>query len=279
MKRVVIITNLHKDNGISVTSSVAARLLSVGITPYCALDDARLPDGVLTYSAFPADAEAILVVGGDGSVIDASALAIEYGIPLIAVNLGKVGYLAEIEPSDLSPLDRLANDEYSIEHKMLLTVRKDGVSLEPLAVNDVVISHGGHLGIAQIRVSDSHGNTLGYRSDGVIISTPQGSTAYSLSAGGPILSHRVDGLVLSPVCPHSFFNRSVIFAADEHLGVTNVGEGELNISIDGRCTATLASGESCEVLVAEKTFDMITLSENSMFRNLFKKMRILEDID
>ena len=279
MKKAVIVTNANKDTDLSVTARVAERLLKNGMIPYTAEQELKAPEGIRHYTEFPTDADIILVVGGDGSVIDASRYSVALGIPLLAVNLGKVGYLAEVEPDDLSPLDRLASGDYRVEKRMLLQVEKDGILSTALAVNDVVISHEDYLGISSLRVADSLGNTIGYRADGVIISTPQGSTAYSLSSGGPVIAHGVDGILLTPVCPHSFFNRSVIFSESEVLSVMNSGDSPLNISIDGRRYSSLCQGESCRVFASESTFDMITLSENSMFRNLFRKMRILEDID
>ena len=279
MKKAVIITNSIKDTDYAVTRRVAERLLSNGILPLVAVGASDMPSGVSTYKELPTDADFLIVVGGDGSVIDASPHAVECGIPLLAVNLGKVGYLAAVEPDELELLDRLGTGEYDIDERMLLTVSKDGEEYPALAVNDVVISHESYLGISRIRVSDGHGNTIGYRADGVILATPQGSTAYSLSSGGPIVAHGVESILLTPVCPHSFFNRSVIFDAGEQLTVTNHGTNRLNISIDGRHCDSLITGESCTVRAAGKRLKTVSFSENSMFRNLFKKMRILEDID
>ena len=235
MKKAVIITNINKDTDCFVTAAVASRLVSAGIQPIVKREYATLiTETVAVYDEFPTDADFIIVVGGDGSVIDASGYSVTYDIPLVAVNLGHVGYLAEVERDELHLLDRLATGEYSIDRKMLLSVEKNGERAKALAVNDVVISHDSYLGISKMRVTDSHGNSIGYRADGVILSTPQGSTAYSLSSGGPILAHDIDSILLTPVCPHSLFNRSVIFAAGENITVTNEGDSQLNISIDGR---------------------------------------------
>ena len=278
MKKAVIITNTKKDIDLSATSMVVERLSSVGLLALvkCGLFGS-VPNGAVEYSEFPSDADFIIVVGGDGSVIDASRYSIDYGIPLVAVNLGTVGYLAEVELSELHLLDRLATGEYTIDKKILLTVEKGGVCAGALAVNDVVISHDDYLGISELRVTDGGGNSIGYRADGVILSTPQGSTAYSLSSGGPILAHGIESILLTPVCPHSFFNRSVIFSANERLTVTNVGNSSLNISIDGRRFTSLSGGECCTVQVADKKLGMLSFSENTMFRRLFKKMRLMEE--
>ena len=282
MKTVVIIPNPKKDTGLNVTARVAEKLLSIGMRVFLNLEyKGCATAGVEYYEQLP-KADLIIVIGGDGSVIAASANAVSADIPILGVNLGKVGYLTEVEPDALSVLDRLVSGEYFVEDKLLLSIecKRGGeiFSTESLAVNDVVISHNEFLGIADFKVENSLGDCVKYRADGIILATPQGSTAYSLSAGGPVISHDLDSIIVTPVCPHSFFNRSIIFSANERLKVTNGGESDLNVSIDGRLFTVLKKGDECTVYAAERKMKMITFSENNMFSTLFRKMRILEDI-
>lgn len=274
MKNVVIIPNATKDPGLTVTAALVNKLSRMGINVY--IKDEYNVLGAHPYSELPPNSELIVVVGGDGSVIDASRLAVERGIPLVGVNLGKVGYLSEIDPGALDVLDALATGDYVITDKMLLSVSTDGWTGQTLAVNDVVISHSDCIGISTFRLEDSVGNSLNYRADGIIFATPQGSTAYSLSSGGPVVAHDVDSILVTPVCTHSFFDRSVIFNSRELLTVTNIGERGLNICIDGRVSAVLTPGSSCSVKRADASLKMLTFSRNSMFTGLFKKMSILE---
>ncbi len=285
MKNIVVIPNPNKDTSLFLTKSLINKLTSLGLVPY--IDGAfssgyDIGGGVVFYSAFPKEAELIIVIGGDGSVIDASRHAINYNIPILGVNLGKVGYLSEVEPDNLDVLSALVSNEYYTNEKMLLSVETnncDGVTVsDRLAVNDVVISHNDFLGISDFKVENSHGDCVKYRADGIIISTPAGSTAYSLSAGGPIVSHRVDAVIVTPVCPHSFFNRSIVFDENERIRITNIGEGDLNISVDGRCFAVLKQNDYCSISKAPKRLKMITFSKDNMFSTLFRKMKILEDI-
>ena len=164
---------------------------------------------------------------------------------------------------------------------MLLSVELPclGKTSDRYAVNDVTVAREGFLHIADIKIEDSIENAVKIRADGVILSTPQGSTAYSFSAGGPILAHDVESILLTPVSPHSFFNRSVLFNASDVIKVTNVGSLPLNVSVDGRNVASLAPGEHCNVKRAPKNIKILTFKKNSMFSSLFKKMRILGDID
>ena len=215
MKHIVIIPNPKRDKGLSVTKNISEVLLSFGASVYVdKKHECDLSASVERYESFPPSAELIIVVGGDGSVLDASVVALAYDIPLLGVNLGKVGYLSEVEPYNLSELSRIFSGEYSIDEKMLLTVVsfKDGEAKESerLAVNDVIISHDSFVGVADFTLENGVGDSLKYRADGLILSTPAGSTAYSLSAGGPIVSHDIDSIVATPICPHSFFNRSII---------------------------------------------------------------------
>ena len=202
-------------------------------------------------------------------------------IPLVGINLGKVGYLSEIEPFDEELLRRIVDDDYYVYEKMLLTVSKseceNRIVSDRLAVNDIVISHDSYLGMSEFNVSTGEG-TLRYRADGIILSTPAGSTAYSFSAGGPIVSHEVDAILATPVCPHSFFDRSILFSGNDAITVTNTGKNDLKVSVDGRCFSTMHPSESCKIMASERKLKMLSFEKNNMFAKLFEKMRVMEDV-
>ena len=281
MENLVVIPNINKDNGLAVTDEVISRLLSLGFNVYIHSSVGYAKEGVSVYDELPECIELMVVIGGDGSVIDACGLAVERDIPVLGVNLGRMGYLTEVELDGLSSLDKLAEGDYCVTEKMLLSVELPclGKTSDRYAVNDVTVAREGFLHIADIKIEDSIENAVKIRADGVILSTPQGSTAYSFSAGGPILAHDVESILLTPVSPHSFFNRSVLFNASDVIKVTNVGSLPLNVSVDGRNVASLAPGEHCNVKRAPKNIKILTFKKNSMFSSLFKKMRILGDID
>lgn len=282
MKKVTVIPNHKKDVDLLVTASVVSTLLDAGGEVY--IDEAYRSSGIegpTYYSTFPSDTDLIVVVGGDGSFLDASVKAIELNVPLVGVNLGKVGYLSEIEPENVSILSGFFSDKYIIDEKLLLTteIHSGGkvVSANRLAVNDVVISHDSYLGISEFTV-EALGDSVKFRADGLVISTPAGSTAYSLSAGGPIVSHRIEAVVVTPVCPHSFFDRSMVFSPSDTIAVKNTGVDKMNISVDGRYFAALLPNDTCTVKVSPKKVKALNFNENNMFATLFKKMRILEDV-
>lgn len=281
MKNLVIIPNANKDKGFTVTDAVADKLLSLGFCVYISADVGYTRDGVIAYDEIPDKVDLMVVIGGDGSVIDASGLAVEKDIPILGVNLGRMGYLTEVEVDGLSILDNLSDGNYCITEKMLLEVYSGDseAPCERYAVNDVAIARDNFLHIADIKIEDSIENVVKLRADGVILSTPQGSTAYSFSAGGPIVAHDVDSILLTPISPHSFFNRSVLFNSSDVIKVTNDGELPLSINVDGRSVGSITSGASCKIQKSKKTVKMLTFTRNSMFSSLFKKMRILGDID
>lgn len=278
MKKVVVIPNPLKDKNLTVTKKLINKFHSLGISVYIHERYRQSELYAHFYDAFPGDVELISVVGGDGSMIDASKYAIENDLPIFGVNMGRVGYLSEVDPESLDILDRLISGEYSIKEKMLLTVSAAASETVYYAVNDVIVSHGDYLGISEFSLSDSLGNYLDYRADGVVFATPQGSTAYSFSAGGPVLAHDVDGILVTPVCPHSFFNRSILFNANESLEVKNNGTREMKVAVDGRLGFMLLSGSSCTISKSNKKIKILTFSENKMFTELFKKMSITEGI-
>lgn len=282
MKNIIVIPNPNKDQGYKVTDAVVKKLTSLGFNTY--LDEKyRSSDisGVTYYTELPC-VDLIVVIGGDGSVIDASRIALKLNVPLLGVNLGKVGYMVELDPDKLDTLELLVSGEYKVEDKMLLTVTKvtdkGGILSDRLAVNDIVISHDNYFGIADFRVENEQGDHVHYRADAVILSTPQGSTAYSLSAGGPIISHSLDSITVTPVCPHSFFNRSIVYGADERITISNISDERLNISVDGRFFDTLLKDESCIVSKGDKRISMITFSEKNVFSTLSKKIKSMYDV-
>ncbi len=282
LRNVFLLPNPGKDRALAVTRAAAKVLSDAGATVW--IDEKYRDDlggAALLCKDFPESADLILVVGGDGSVLDASVIALERDLPILGLNLGKIGYLSEIEPEDLSSLTALLSGEYRVDEKTLLSADRlrGGEIVEEsrrLALNDIVISHENYLGIADFLLSDGCGS-VHYRADGLILSTPAGSTAYSLSAGGPIVSHKVEAILVTPVCPHSFFNRSILFPTSDPIAVQNACAENLRVSVDGRHFTDLLPGETCRVRASERKIRFITLHSGDMFAALFKKMKRMEE--
>ena len=284
MKRILVVPNTLKDADLSVTSKVVDKLREFNLIPFMNADfSEKIGDRAEYFATYPNDAELILVIGGDGSVIEASRIAIALDIPLLGVNLGNLGYLSEVETDELDILKKLADGDYIVDDKMLLEVilgKSGKVSkAQRLAVNDIIVSHSEYLGIADICLENSMNEAVKYRADAVILATPAGSTAYALSSGGPIISHNLDSITATPVSPHSFFNRSIVYSANEEIKVSNIGSYSIKVSIDGRFFDSLEKGDFCIVKKSDKRFKMLTFSANNMFTTLFNKLKILSNIE
>lgn len=282
MKQIMIVPNPNKDKDFYVTKRTAKKLVDLGFTVSMDKSYSKFKIPFVCYSDDAAlESDIMIVIGGDGSVIDASLDAVRADIPVLGINLGKVGYLSEVEPDEIDVLSKIANGEYKIVQRMLLSAEKyaeDGEATlaSRLAVNDVIVSND-VCSIAELSVENSQGDLINYRADGVIVSTPIGSTAYSLSAGGPVVSHNIDSVIVTPVCPHSLFNRSIIFEPNEFIKVTNKSQKDVSVGIDGRAFTKLGCGECVVIRRSEKRLKMLTFTENKMLSALFKKIRALEE--
>ena len=214
MKHIVLMPNRQKDPDFALTREVIALLQREGAVLYT---DQRYTEllllGVVGYSgSLPSDAELILVLGGDGTILHAAAVALRHNLPLLGINLGRLGYLASLEPEEISLLSALFHGGYTEKERMTLdvTVRRAGEEshFDGYALNDVVIDGGGRLADISLYDGDCR---IDYRADGLIVATPTGSTAYSLSAGGPVIDEGMEAICVTPICPRSFFSRSLLF--------------------------------------------------------------------
>ncbi len=285
MNRFFMIPNLQKDEGLCVTRAAASVLLDAGATvymraPLATVCDRRIIE--LEESALPTDAEAVITVGGDGTVLEASRIALRLRVPLLGINLGRLGYMAELEPDRLEELHRLLQDDFSLRELMTLRVslERNGQrwELPRLAVNDVVfyrssIGHVVTLGLSSVSTK----NEVKYMADGLILATPIGSTAYSLSAGGPVLSSEVSAICATPICPHSFFNRTLLYGDGETLRVRNLAEDDnITVTIDGRENIYLEPMDCVVVEKAPVSFHIISFDKKDFISVLQKKMKIAE---
>ena len=284
MKNIAVFPNSYKDPKYETTRRIVRYLLSFGARIFLRTEHSiglKSP-GIHYYDGdFPKEVEMILVIGGDGSVLDASVYAIGAGIPLLGVNLGRLGYLAEIDADECEILSRLFTDEFSIREHMTFHVSlvRDGEEMDLVrcAVNDVVISQAEGEGMSELRLEDGHGNHLTYLADGIIVATPLGSTAYSLSAGGPIIDSSLSAMCVTPICAHSLFSRSILFPTDIVLSVKNIShrEGKMKVSIDGGENYTLEPEDLVKISRSEKTLQIITLKNESAVGILCRKMKHL----
>lgn len=276
--------NRQKDPACRVAADVVTCLTRAGGHIY--LDEAYRPYTAglpCTYTReIPAAVQAILVVGGDGSILDAAPVAAERELPLLGINLGRLGYLAEVSQEEISLLPRLISGEYTISSRMTLSLSilsEDGASAySASAFNEFAITQESHPGLCDLLLTDTDGNRIRYRGDGLIIATPSGSTAYSFSCGGPVMHPALSAICVTPICPHSFFNRAMVLAGDAEICVQNGAEesDRLCVSADGRSTYLLRRGERILVRRGTRTLSMITFEKHGMMNTLRQKMQDAE---
>ncbi len=284
MRNIVLIPNAYKDPGYIYSRRIVTRLHRLGARVFldAALRHHFSSRDIHYYSGeFPSEVEMILVIGGDGSVLDAAVYAIGADLPILGINLGRVGYLAELEAHEAEALSRLISDEYEIKEHITLDVSLvrggEEMHLVRSAVNDVVIGQGVGSGMSEILLDDGVGNQMTYIADGIIVATPLGSTAYSLSAGGPVIDASLAAFCVTPICAHSLFSRSVLFPPEYTITVRNSSarEGEMIVTVDGGEIYTLAPGDCVKVSRSEKILKMISLKNQSVLGILRRKMQLL----
>jgi len=219
-------------------------------------------------------AEIVLVLGGDGTLLSAARSAAKEQIPVLGVNTGGLGFLTGFTAEELDrAVGLIVEGDWHAEQRMMLAVETGGG--EEFAVNDVVV-HKSQMARLMEFVVYINGDVLGrYRADGLIVSTPTGSTAYSLSAGGPIVVPKLDCIIITPICPHTLTNRPVVVRPDStvEIELIHAPEGEVFLSLDGQGEVPLREGYRAAVRKASYYALMVTAPERSFFSVLREKLR------
>lgn len=227
------------------------------------------------------EAEVFLALGGDGTLLDAIHLVAGHDLPVLGINMGRLGFLTEVEaPDAFWALDRLLAGEYILEERFMLQARvleKDRVRDNVLALNDIVISRGTTSSMITLRPVIGSERVGTYRADGLIVATATGSTAYSLSAGGPVVHPGLDVLILTPICPHSLQQaRSVVVSPEEIIRVEiEDGGSDVYLIPDGRQPTRLRSGDVVQVTKSAKKARFIKVRGRSFYEIL--RSRISDD--
>ena len=272
IKRVLFELNKSKPSVYEVANRCASLCLERGIEPcFLARDeqDVRrhmptvLEDSGLVYTSAPGEIDAVFVFGGDGTVLRALDSYVDCDIPMLGVNLGRMGFLLETEPEELAEaIERLRRGDYEIERRMML--RAEGICggqpFTAYATNEVSVSRG--LSQRMIAMDAFVGNTLvdHYIADGLVLASPTGSTAYSLSAGGPIVSPAVSCFILTPICPHSLQSRPIILSPKEivrlRIEMKEMREG-IQLAVDGHVVREMRNHE--EITVSRSPHDALLI--------------------
>lgn len=285
MDKFLIVTNQDKDKDLSVTKEIQRYILERGRE--CQLAEPLVgtnpvETGYTDLTKLQEDIDCVIVLGGDGTFIQTVRDFAGLDIPMVGVNMGTVGFLTTIELDDLySGLDALIDGDYTIQNRMLLrgTVYRDGRRLQKsIAFNDVIVTRSGFSRIVELKIYVNDQLVDIYAADGVIISTPSGSTGYNLSAGGPVVFPGTEMMIVTPICPHSLSARSVVVPAQAKIKV-EVGrrrktqKEEALVTYDGDTVWELESSDVVEIVQGSKKVPVVNIRQKSFCDILRTKMK------
>lgn len=277
MNNFFIIANKQKDINLEITEQIRHHISRLGAV--CNIYDQYDRDA--SSIDIPEGTQCILVIGGDGTILAAARMLVGSNIPLLGINLGTLGFLADVNLADLSKtLDLLLQDQYQVENRIMLTaeVYKQGEKAATyIALNDFNINRFGASRVIGLKVGINGSVIDRYRADGVIVCTPTGSTGYNLSAGGPIINPTCKNFVITPICPHSLTARSIVLAKEDIVTVeveqirSNIKE-EAIISFDGREGLSLFPGDQVKIYKSQEVTPFIKATEVSFVQILKEKL-------
>lgn len=279
--KTLVVANPERDTGFSVTGKVFETLEKLNI----AVLNGKLDRGSLSCSGAEAllpESDILIVIGGDGTILRAAQTAYRAGKPILGINVGTVGYMSSIEADELDLLGNLKSGSgYSVENRMLLNVsveNGDGnLIFNENALNETVISRGQVTRVLDFDVFCNSRKISSYRADGIILSTPTGSTAYSLSAGGPIVDPGLDSIIATPVCAHSFNSRSIIFRDDSVISVGIREDRFLSdnsyLTVDGLKNFKLSRNDIVRITRSQHSLGLIKLKNESFYDVLSRKIK------
>ena len=284
MEHFYIIANSEKPESVTLRDKIVGYLNRRGKT--CTYQENAQPSENHAYSftdpaRVPEDIDAVLVLGGDGTVIQAARDLARRDVPFLGINVGTLGYLTEVEASEYGQaLDTLIRGEYYLEKRMMLcgeVFTEEGKTYAGKALNDIVISRQGVLRVVNFQIFVNGRYLNSYNADGMIISTPTGSTGYNLSAGGPIVEPGAEMLLITPICPHTLNARSIVLSGHDQVEIV-IGPGRKMekdravATFDGDTEIGLVSGERVKIRRSIHATKLIKLNDQSFLEVLSRKL-------
>jgi NAD+ kinase len=281
MSKVGIIVNLTKDANLKVTSSIVnwieEKNQEVLLSEITASQLSRPELGYSLQDIYK-QSDFVVVLGGDGTLLGVARQAAPHKTPILGVNMGHLGFITEVEVDDVfKGLERVLSNDYLIEERMMLeaSVIKEGHEMEAFyCLNDVVITRGSLSRMVTLRTFIDENYVDTYRADGLVVSTPTGSTAYSLSAGGPIVSPGVRVVLLTPICPHSLNSRGIVVSDEECIRIEVVDNyQEVYLTVDGQQGYTMKSGDMVIIRKAPFAARLVKICQRSFYDVLRTKLK------
>jgi NAD+ kinase len=281
VKRLGIVAKTDRDEARTVVPQLLDWCAARGIQPILEKETAgvcpQATCGVVGRSELPSHSDLLLVLGGDGTLLSMARMVGDLGVPILGVNLGGLGFLTALTLDELFPaLEAYLRDELVIEERMLLEARvyRQGERLgEYAALNDVVITKSAMSRIIRLEVAVDGDFATGYRADGLILSTPTGSTAYCLSAGGPIVFPTMDAVVLTPICSHTLTNRPIVLPATQRISITLLTDQDVMLTLDGQVGFALKANDTVEVRRAAARTRLLRVPQKHFFSVLRTKLK------
>ena len=283
--KVVLSPNPYRDRGLRAAQAAEKILRNVGVETAMCLPfsveggGTELPRHITLKNTQEElkTADMLVCFGGDGTILHAAKDANAFGVPILGVNLGSVGFMAELEQSELSMLSKLAAGKYTIESRMMLdvAVRRDGkVIFSDIALNDAVLTKGAVARVLELEVYADKALMMRFSADGVIVATPTGSTAYSMSAGGPIVEPTAENMIVTPICPHALSARSVILGRERlvSLKMGRLTRKTAHLSVDGGKAFRLSGGDTVELRVSKSKTRLVRVTGRSFYDILSQKL-------
>lgn len=285
MKRVVLCPNPYRDKGFRVLRSARELLLREGMAvtlalPFESEQSPELPREFRFVELNRAlkETDALICFGGDGTILHCAREATRHKVPILGINVGNVGFMAELESGELELLSRLRRDDYRIEQRMMLDVavyRAGREIFRELSLNDAVVTKGAVARVISLGVFCDGVEMISFSGDGVIVSTPTGSTAYSMSAGGPIVEPSADNLLVTPICAHALEARSFVLSGQRRVTVQvgPIGKKNAYLSADGGRAYRLNAYDRVEICRAAESTQLIRLKDVNFYRVLNNKFK------
>ena len=286
MKKVILTPNPYRDKNFQTVREAADILRKSGIEvrlclPFEIDRSCDLPND-LRFSKLEREignADMLICFGGDGTILHMAKTATRNGIPILGVNIGTMGFMAELESTELQELARLSSDDYTVEERMMLDVsvfRDRDIIFHDICLNDVVVTKGSVARIVHMAVKCDGVQALECGGDGIIISTPTGSTAYSLSAGGPIVEPDAHSILITPICPHDVASRCIVASDKREITVELTRNSRRNayLSADGGKTLRMNMGDTAVIKKSKLTTKLVRLRDRSFYDVVNMKFRI-----
>ncbi len=281
--KIAVIPNLTREYALKTTKEVVLQLKKYNVDIVAAdYAEEELADieniGFLSVQSAVESCDAVIAIGGDGTILHSGKIAASYSKPILGINAGRLAFMAGLERHELDLLENLISGNYTVDRRMMLDViifDENGMCKNRFnCINDAVFARYTNRTIIEVTVENNGRLVNNYRGDGVIFATPTGSTAYSLSAGGPVVDPTIESIILTPVCTHSLFSHTSIFRATDRMRVyaTKEDESELCVSCDGEHPVTIGAGCSVVVQKASITADFIRIKSDSFIEILNTKM-------